>query len=113
MTNDRVNGTSPAEIDPRAPDAQVMDARTYLENWVGVALQCTIRGAIGSLPGYPASSIMVMACRCLGNLVGTVFGGPLVDVLSRRRECREAFLEGLNKAPPPPQPEAAAARWPG
>lgn len=99
----KMNG---AEQGSAAP-VQAMDARAYLENWVGIALQCTLRGAIGCLPGYPAAAIVVMACRCLGALVGSVFGGPLTEVLARRRDCREAFLEGLNKAPIPQFPSSS------
>lgn len=85
-------------------------AQDFLNGWMYTAMACTVRGAVASLPGFKPDAVVIAACRMLGTLVGTIFHGTLTSVLTSRKQCREAFIEALQKAPPPPM---APAQQPG
>ena len=98
--------TEPNEVNGQAshqaPGQQQMTQMVIA--WVTPAMTAVTRGLMLSIQGAPPRFVLGMACRVLGNIVGCAFNGTLADVLSARRECREAFLKGLEEAPPPPPP---------
>lgn len=90
-----------------APNA----AQQALVSHCQALLETIIFGTITKFQGVTANVIAISTCRALGVIVGTIFHGSLSDVLTVRRQCREAFLQGLASAPAPhliaPQPPQA------
>lgn len=78
-------------------------------------LETVAWGTITKFQGFTANIVMIAMCRALGMIVGTMFHGSLADILLIRRQCREAFLQGLMESPPPHhygQPPAGAGDVP-
>jgi len=65
-----------------------------------------VRGAAFNNANFPAGDVIAMMSRAMGATVGTIFHGPLQEVLMSRKACREAFIDGLAKSPPPPPMQA-------
>lgn len=79
-------------------------------------LETVIWGTITKFQGFNANVVAIAMCRAMGIIVGTMFHGSLSDILNIRRQCREAFLQGLTSSPSPhlyQQQPPAGAQAPG
>jgi hypothetical protein len=94
---------------PQGPvDPRLLDPQTQLLLQCFQILSTVMRGIAVSYPGINGADLLTLCSRATGMFIGTAFHGPLMDVLARRRQCREAFLDGLAKSPaPPPDPAVA------
>lgn len=106
------NGHAAVEqVIPSGPAPQSNAAQQALVSHCQALLETIIFGTITKFQGVTANVIAISTCRALGVIVGTIFHGSLSDVLTVRRQCREAFLQGLASAPAPhliaPQPPQA------
>jgi hypothetical protein len=108
--SEEINGKQLADALAQEPSPDQRAAMTaaaqamgqQLAAWMTPIIEAGVRGVMYTLPHIPPRLIAVHACRCLGSFIGRAFHGNLADVLSIRRECREAFIKALGEAPPPP-----------
>lgn len=64
-------------------------------------LETVIWGTITKFQGFGPNGVAIAMSRVMGKIVGTMFHGTLSEILSVRRQCREAFLAGLTNSPSP------------
>lgn len=102
--SDNGNG---AEL-PALPDAPQMDAMTRLQNDINklngptkLVIGTMIRGLQVSAPGIEPAAILHVIAWHTGNLLASaVQGDPLVNAQARNG-FRDAFEDGMKKAPTP------------
>lgn len=93
MSNpNEVNGAAAAAAQQPTTD-EVID--TQLRQTLGFM----IRGILVSAPGVSADVITRSIARITGELIGQAVVGPLTDVLTIRRMCKESFADGMSKIP--------------
>lgn len=81
-------------------------------------MTCSVRGLVVTMPNLPPAAILIGACRALGVLIGSSYTGKLEDILARRRDCRDAFMQGMTQfdlkdSSPPKEPTNDTAIPPG
>ena len=87
-----VNGTPAPSAPPPSPES-VIDAQ--VRQIVGVVL----RGLLMSAPNIPADVLIKSICRQTGSLVAGSLQGDVATLLKLRASFKEAFADGVNKAP--------------
>ena len=105
-----------AVVDQIVPNATAPNAvQQALVSHCQALLETIIFGTITKFQGVSANVVAISTCRALGVIIGTIFHGTLSDVLNIRRQCREAFLQGLASAPAPqvfaPHPAPGSAPY--
>lgn len=74
-------------------------AMLSVDQYLDMVLSAVLRGAIVSLDGQPPQAVMMSACRVMATFVGNSFHGDLASVLMIRKNCKDAFLDAMAKAP--------------
>lgn len=107
---------SPVEDGPEAvptnfPQPVLNQAQQEFIQHCQAILETVTWGTITKFQGFSANIVAIDMCRAMGLMVGTMFHGSLAEVLTIRRQCRSAFLQGLASSPSPhlyqPQPTGA------
>jgi hypothetical protein len=76
-----------------------------LDQTVFPIINAMARGITGCIMGIPPNRVLLAVCRNLGRVVGMSYGtGLLGPLMVERRQCIEAFQEGIRsiKIQPPP-----------
>lgn len=100
---------SPVEAEPTNFPQPVLNQaqQAFIQHCLAI-LETVTWGTITKFQGFNANIVAIGMCRAMGLMVGTMFHGTLSEVLTIRRQCREAFLQGLAASPSPhlyqPQP---------
>lgn len=112
------NGVTKANGAASAPQPvqQVMSpAQQAFLGHCQAVLETVVWGTITKFQGFGANAVAVSMCRAMGVIVGTMFHGSLADILNIRRQCRDAFIQGLTSSPSPhlyaPQPGPGDAQY--
>ena len=94
-TLDGLTGTGPTP--EQIADVHAM--LTTLTPQIRAVVGTMVRGLMVSLPGVAPPAILQMLCYEVANCVGQALQGDLTTLASIRKGYREAFEEGLRKAP--------------
>ena len=105
--NDELNGKSPPPIQPTAEQVAHADALlNAMAPPMKAAIGTTIRGLLFSFPGVAPHVILTAACFEYATFVGQCLQGDIAQMAQLRKGFRDAFEEGMRKAPimQPPVP---------
>lgn len=115
-----MNGTKlPNEDDAQAGAPTNQDAtaaakgRAVLDAQVTQIVGVVIRGILVSSPGVPGHEVLASVARVTGTLTAGALQGDLQALLTIRKSLKDAFGEGMQKAPliqPANQQPAAPSR---
>lgn len=104
---------SPDAIPTNFPQPVLNQAQQAFIQHCQAILETVTWGTITKFQGFSANIVAIGMCRAMGLMVGTMFHGSLSEVLTIRRQCREAFLQGLASSPSPhlyqPRPQPTGA----
>jgi hypothetical protein len=100
MSGEEVNGIA------KAPT--VAEVHQWMESWIKPICIGAVNGILRTMPQIPLDEVMIMTCRWMGfSIGGTLSVGDLSPLLQLRARCKEAFNEGMSKAPIRPAPTQA------
>lgn len=102
-----INGTKLVGEDdpPAAAPTQAQEAtlaaktRALLDAQIGQTIGTVVRGILVSAPGVDPRELLSAIARTTGNVCASSVAGELPAVLMIRKAMKEAFDEGVNKAP--------------
>lgn len=76
-----------------------IDPIEAMKSWIDGMVMCNVRGIISSMPNMPPSVVLIHVSRSMGKWIGSLFvGRTQVDSFKYRKECKNAFIEGMESA---------------
>lgn len=103
------NGNPEAHAAPR-----VMTADQVIETNLGPVVSCLVNGVMVSMQMLPVELVVTGLCKLMGRALGIALQGDIVPTLQLRKQCRDAFEEGMKAVPiKTPAPMSGAANSKG